>query len=234
MRVRSIDLGKTRQNLKLGFHLTVSAAVIVLSLMLFIYPAITILLVVNDSQLSHTGESRLAPSWFEAAAPRFLSWANMYLETNYAGSLRQDDIPATEWPMFGAVFFLVTAEDLQRQGKINATQGTMREAVEQGRRDRRLAGDGHLGKAEMGQRLRGAGKRLLSHAANSGIVVLRENHRRNAVSRDDVSSASDSGRRIGQGEVPPPRRLSRRVLSGRHALGRGGDSAGGKARKHQP
>ena len=32
--------------------------------------------------------------------------------------------------MFGAVFFLVTAEDLQAQGKIDATQGTMREAVE--------------------------------------------------------------------------------------------------------
>jgi hypothetical protein len=115
--------------LTLGFRLTVSATVVVLALMLFIYPAVTIVLLVFDSQLRETGESRLTASWFESAAPRFLSWANDYIETRYAKSLYHDDIPATEWPMFGAVFFLVTAEDLQRRGRIDATQGTLREAV---------------------------------------------------------------------------------------------------------
>ena len=87
-------------------------------------------MVVMDSQLNQTGQCRLAPMWFESAAGRFLSWATTYLDTDYAKSLRHDDIPATEWPMFGAVFFLVTAEDLQGQGKIDATQGTIRKAVE--------------------------------------------------------------------------------------------------------
>ena len=104
-----------------------------------------------DSQLNQTGQSRLVPMWFESAAGRFLSWANTYLDTDYAKSLRHDDIPATEWPMFGAVFFLVTAEDLQAQGKIDATQGTIREAVEKAAADCRLAGDGHLGENQMGQ-----------------------------------------------------------------------------------
>jgi hypothetical protein len=104
--------------------------VIVLSLMLFLYPAATVGFLVVDSRLSQTGESRLVPLWFRSATPRFLSWANMYLATNYGGSIRQDDIPATEWPMFGAAFYLVTAEDLQRRGAIDATQGTIREAVE--------------------------------------------------------------------------------------------------------
>jgi len=130
MQIRTIDFGKVGRNLKLGFHLTVSGAVIVLSLTLFIYPAVTILLVATDSQLKQTGESRLTPAWFKSAAPRYLSWANTYLDTNYAQSLYHDDIPATEWPMFGSVFFLVTAEELQQQGKIDATQGTLREAVE--------------------------------------------------------------------------------------------------------
>jgi len=130
MRICTIDVGKVRKNLKLGFRLTVSGAVIALSLMLFIYPAITICLVVMDSHLRQTGESRLVPMWFESAAGRYLSWANTYLDTNYAESLYHDDIPATEWPMFGSVFFLVTAEDLQEQGKIDATQKTIREAVE--------------------------------------------------------------------------------------------------------
>jgi hypothetical protein len=130
MRVPRIALGKKMQNVKLGFHLTVSSVVIVLSLMLFIYPAVTICMVVMDSQLNQTGQCRLVPMWFESAAGRFLSWATTYLDTDYAKSLRHDDIPATEWPMFGAVFFLATAEDLQTQGKINATRGTIREAVE--------------------------------------------------------------------------------------------------------
>ncbi len=130
MRVPKIDLGKAMQNVKLGFHLTVSGVVIVLAMLLLIYPAVTICVVVTDSQLNQTGQCRLTPMWFESAASRFLSWANTYTETNYAQSLYHDDIPATEWPMFGAVFFLVTAEDLQSQGKIDPTEGTVREAVE--------------------------------------------------------------------------------------------------------
>jgi hypothetical protein len=54
----------------------------------------------------------------------------MYLETNYAGSIYHDDIPATEWPMFGAAFFLVASEDLQTRNQIDATRGTIREGVE--------------------------------------------------------------------------------------------------------
>jgi hypothetical protein len=130
MPIHTANVGKKRQYLKLGFHLAVSGAVIALSLMLFIYPAITVCLVAMDSHLRQTGESRLVPLWFKSAAGRYLSWANAYLDTNYAESLYHDDIPATEWPMFGSVFFLVTAEDLQSQGKIDATQGTIREAVE--------------------------------------------------------------------------------------------------------
>lgn len=118
------------QRARLGFDLSVSCLVIVLSLLLFVYPAVIIGLVAADSQLNRTGQCRLVPMWFNSAAGRFLSWANMYLATNYAGSLHHDDIPATEWPMFGAVFFLVTAEDLRSRGSIDTTQGTVREAVE--------------------------------------------------------------------------------------------------------
>ena len=49
------------QLLKLAFHLTVSGVVIVLSLCVFIYPAVTICILVCDSQLRTTGESRLVP-----------------------------------------------------------------------------------------------------------------------------------------------------------------------------
>ena len=98
--------------------------------MFLIYPAITICAVVFDSHLKRTGESRLVPLWFTSAAGRYLSWANMYLDTGYPKSLHHDNIAATEWPIFGSVFFLVTADDLQSRGKIDATQGTVLAAVE--------------------------------------------------------------------------------------------------------
>lgn len=130
MRISEIDLKEVMKKARIGFHLVVSSIVIVLAMFLLIYPATIICILATDSELSRTGQCRLVPIWFESSAGRFLSWANMYLETNYAESLYHDDIPATEWPMFGAVFFLVTAEDLQGQGKIDARHGTIREAVE--------------------------------------------------------------------------------------------------------
>jgi len=156
----------------------------------------------------------------------------MYLETNYAGSLRHDDIPATEWPMFGATFYLVTAEDLQRRGEIDPTQGTIREAVEKAAEIvaspvtatwvKTKWGSGYLEKENVFYRM------LLILGLSSYEKVTGQH----AVSCDDVPAASGVGGRTGRGEVPSARRLPRRVLSGRHALGRGGDSAGRPARRH--
>ena len=42
-----------------------------------------------------------------------------YIETKFAQSLYHDDIPDTEWPIFGSAFVLVTAEDLQKEGQID-------------------------------------------------------------------------------------------------------------------
>jgi len=130
MRVYRFDVTQATRNLRLGFHLAVSGTVVVLAAILFLYPAVTTCRVMMDRHLCEEGESQLVTGWFKSAAPRFLSWANGSLRTNYAGSLRHDDIPATEWPMFGATFFLVTAEELQQRGQIDATQGTLREAVD--------------------------------------------------------------------------------------------------------
>jgi hypothetical protein len=130
MRVPRIALGKKWRNVRLAFSLTVSGVVVVLSLMLFVYPAVIICTVVRDSQLSRTGQCRLTPTWFESASGRFLSWATTYLDSSYAKSAFHDHVPTTEWPMAGAVFFLATAEELHQKGQIDATQGIIRQAVE--------------------------------------------------------------------------------------------------------
>lgn len=130
MSILATTAAKKWQFVKLGFHFTLSGAVIVLSVMLFIYPAVIVCILALDSELKQTGQSRLVPMWFNAAAGRYASWADTYIETKFAETLYHDDVAATEWPMFGSVFVLVTAEDLQRQGKIDATRGNVRDAVE--------------------------------------------------------------------------------------------------------
>ena len=166
--------GRKWQLAKLGFHLALSAAVIAISLLLFIYPAVIVGLLAFDSQLDQTGQSRLVPMWFNAAAGRYLSWANTYIETNYAKSLHHNDIPATEWPIFGSVFFLVTAEDLQRQGHIDATRGTVREAVEKAAQIVVSPETATWVRTKWGDALPGTGKRVLPHAAHPGPLILRE------------------------------------------------------------
>ncbi len=130
MRIATILKGNRIRRCTLWFHLALSGAVIAASLVLFIYPAATICRLAMDTQLNRTGESRLVPGWFEAAAGRYVSWADGYIETKFARSVHHDDIPDTEWPIFGSAFVLVTAEDLQNEGRIDATRGTVREAVE--------------------------------------------------------------------------------------------------------
>ncbi len=68
--------------------------------------------------------------WFSALSGRYLSWAELYLSSSYARTINQEDVAGTEWPMFGTIYFLVTADELQRQGKINARQGQIRAAVD--------------------------------------------------------------------------------------------------------
>ena len=121
--------GRNWRLARLGFRLSVSGVVIVLSLLLLIYPAVTICLVVTDSQLNHTGECFLVPMWFNSAAGRFSSWANTYLETNYAGSLDHDDIPGTDGPCRrGVLPGHGRRPSLTRQNRRDSGNG--REAVE--------------------------------------------------------------------------------------------------------
>ncbi|MDA3799385.1 MAG: hypothetical protein PF692_09925 [Kiritimatiellae bacterium] len=116
--------------MKKYFKLTIYIFLIIFSLVFFLYPGITITRVVMDSQLRTTGESSLVPKWFMKSSKRYLSWANRYINSNFAKDLYHDDIPATEWPMFGSAFFLVTAETLYNQDKIDVSEKKLQEAIE--------------------------------------------------------------------------------------------------------
>ncbi len=110
----------------LKLKILLASLLIVVKLMLFIYPAIIISLVILDPELKQIGQSHLVPIWFEATASKYRSWSETYLKSEYATKQNTFDVPATEWPMFGSVFFILTAQELQTQGKIDATKGDIR------------------------------------------------------------------------------------------------------------
>ena len=108
----------------------VAMAMIVLSLCFFIYPAVTISYLLLDRSLKNEGQSRLVPHWFDGVSRQYNRWAGGYLASGYAAKQAHEDVAATEWPMFGSVFFLVTAQDLQARGLVDVDRGVVREAVE--------------------------------------------------------------------------------------------------------
>lgn len=118
------------KNIRGKVSLLASCADIALSLALLVYPAVVIAALMLDPALRSTGESRWLPRAFASASRRYAAWAKTYLETDYAKTLHHDDVAATEWPMFGSVFLLVTADDLQSRGRVDATKGAIREAVD--------------------------------------------------------------------------------------------------------
>lgn len=107
-----------------------SVVVIVFAVVFLLYPAFMIAVLLFDTQLRSTGECRMVKYLFPPVANRYASWARDYLESQYAVKVDHDAVAETEWPMFGSVFFLVTACDLHEQGRIDASKGKIRVAVD--------------------------------------------------------------------------------------------------------
>jgi hypothetical protein len=113
-----------------SIRIILAGIVIILSLSFFIYPAVTVGLLMVDSQLKHTGQSAMVPRWFETTSRKYNNWAEAYLRSGYAEHVDKYDVAATEWPMFGSVFFLLSAEALQEQNRTDVLKGEQRRAVD--------------------------------------------------------------------------------------------------------
>ena len=121
---------------KLGLILRAAFAVfaVCFAALFFFWPAMQTFLAVRDKTLAEAGISRYVPRWFESLSPRFESWADSYMESGYGAKADSEDVAATEWPIFGVVFYLRTAADLHHAGLIDATKqpyaGAVRKALE--------------------------------------------------------------------------------------------------------
>jgi hypothetical protein len=95
----------------------------------FAFPALVTLRAVFSCEIRTSAQSPFLVSDFEAAAARYRAWATRYLESARAASLDSGDVARTEWPMFGSVFLLVTAEEMSSNHALQIG-GATREAIE--------------------------------------------------------------------------------------------------------
>ena len=79
---------------------------------LFVYPLFVTLWVAFDQGLRKGDLPGYLPGWYQRTAKRYAGWAEEYLASKVAASVHHNNIPATEWPMFGSVFFLLGTDAL--------------------------------------------------------------------------------------------------------------------------
>ena len=85
----------------------------VLALYFFIIPGILIVRDVNDPALRGPGIPRIAWRVHRHLTPLYERWARERIASGRAAHLELHDVPSTEWPLFGSVFYLWATEALQ-------------------------------------------------------------------------------------------------------------------------
>lgn len=99
----------------------------------FFYPAFKLIALLQDPGINTTGRPNDLPTSFHATSRRYLRWANGYLESRRSESVSPSDVAATEWPLFGTIFFLSAAEELVKDGSVgldNELKASLNRAAE--------------------------------------------------------------------------------------------------------
>ena len=79
----------------------------------FILPGFILIHDLADPKLSGPGIPDVAWRVHRALTPRYEKWARDRVASGQASHLALHDVPSTEWPMFGSVFYLAATENLQ-------------------------------------------------------------------------------------------------------------------------
>ena len=91
-----------------------SIVTILLATVFCIYPSVRAGLDLQDRALQQPGTPKMAWRLFRNLTPRYAAWAKDRLGAGRAEGPGVDDIPGTEWPLFGSVFYLWASDNLQR------------------------------------------------------------------------------------------------------------------------
>jgi hypothetical protein len=79
----------------------------------FLIPAILVLSDVHDPALREGNIPRAAWRLHRSLTPRYERWARERIVSGRAATVHHLNVPATEWPVFGCVFYLWATENLQ-------------------------------------------------------------------------------------------------------------------------
>ncbi|MFZ4397316.1 MAG: DUF6688 family protein [Kiritimatiellia bacterium] len=82
---------------------------------LFLVPGVMVCVNLCDPALREPGIPRQAWRLHRTLVPRFTAWAQERIASGRAGHLPLHDVPSTEWPIFGSVFYLWSTEALQAE-----------------------------------------------------------------------------------------------------------------------
>jgi len=116
---------------KFYFRAGLSLCVVISSLIFLLYPAWVTLRVALDSGFGKPGINSYTLSMFEQVSHRYNKWGNHYLKSQYASKVSWESVAGTEWPIFGSVFYLATAEEIlhQLEGKKNWQARRLRKEI---------------------------------------------------------------------------------------------------------
>ena len=90
------------------------AILVVFALYVFVLPGAFVICHLCDPNIRGEGIPRIAWSLHRDITPRYERWARERVASGKAAHLYLYDIPSTEWPMFGSVYYLWATEALQR------------------------------------------------------------------------------------------------------------------------
>lgn len=90
-----------------------AAILIGISLFFFLMPAITVVHQLADPNIRSAGIPKSAWNLHQTLSPKLEKWAKERLDSKRAVELSTSNISGTEWPLFGAVFYLWATESLQ-------------------------------------------------------------------------------------------------------------------------
>jgi hypothetical protein len=119
----------SRARLRAAGNLGAGLLRLFLAFALFLYPAYATISIVFSQSIRTQARPANIGRLFESTAGRYIRWADHYMDPRRSSSVSSDDVAATEWPMFGSVFLMLSAEELLRDGEIEL-EGRTKEAIE--------------------------------------------------------------------------------------------------------
>ena len=90
-----------------------AVVMVLISLFFFLIPGVIVIHELSDPNIRSAGIPQSAWKLHRTISPQFERWARERLNSKRATELSTSDISGTEWPLFGAVFYLWATESLQ-------------------------------------------------------------------------------------------------------------------------